>query len=124
MFHREAGYMPATGYQIIRTTSLRTGLGPYMHPNFWRSAMAAIGRSPFMSTRPSTCAQIWHMCRFCTHLSNGRFDEPQIFSNQGFRRATCRIVSSCLRTMPSGRALCKRRISENNHSRFVGSMSR
>jgi hypothetical protein len=68
--------------------------------------------------------QIWHMCRFCTHLSNGRFDEPQIFSNQGFRRATCRIVSSCLRTMPSGRPLCKRRISENNHSRFVGSMSR
>ena len=68
--------------------------------------------------------QILHMCRFCTHLSNGRFDEPQIFSNQGFRRATCRIVRSCLRTMPSGRALCKRRISENNHSRFVGSMSR
>jgi len=25
--------MPATGYQIITATTLRTGLGPYMHPN-------------------------------------------------------------------------------------------
>ena len=24
--------MPATGYQIIRATTLRTELGPYMHP--------------------------------------------------------------------------------------------
>lgn len=29
---REAGYMPATGYQIVGATALRTGLGPYMHP--------------------------------------------------------------------------------------------
>ncbi len=24
--------MPATGYQIVGATALRTGLGPYMHP--------------------------------------------------------------------------------------------
>jgi hypothetical protein len=84
-----------------------------------RTGVAANGYGTF----GSTCADLAHVQ--ILHTShNGRFDEPQIFSNQGFRRATCRIVSSCLRTMPSGRALCKRRISENNHSRFAGSMSR
>jgi len=33
-FLKEAGYMPATGSQIITATTLRTGLGPYMHPDF------------------------------------------------------------------------------------------
>jgi hypothetical protein len=32
MFHREAGYMPATGYQIVEATALRTGLGPIHAP--------------------------------------------------------------------------------------------
>ena len=32
-FLSEAGYMPATGSQIITATTLRTGLGPYMLPN-------------------------------------------------------------------------------------------
>ena len=31
-FLSEAGYMPATGFQIINAVTLRTGLGPYMHP--------------------------------------------------------------------------------------------
>jgi hypothetical protein len=33
-FLSEAGYMSATGFQIIDAVTLRTGLGPYMHPNF------------------------------------------------------------------------------------------
>jgi hypothetical protein len=33
-FRLEAEYMPATGYQISTATTLRTGLGPYMHPKF------------------------------------------------------------------------------------------
>jgi len=32
-FRLEAEYMTATGYQISTATTLRTGLGPYMHPN-------------------------------------------------------------------------------------------
>jgi hypothetical protein len=52
-------------------TTLMSGLPP----------IAAIGWSPFISTRPSThVRRFWHMCRFCRHLSDGRFDEPQIFS--------------------------------------------
>ncbi len=32
-FLSEAGYMPATGSQIITAATLRAGLGPYMLPN-------------------------------------------------------------------------------------------
>jgi hypothetical protein len=31
-FPSEAGYLPATGSQIITAATLRAGLGPYKHP--------------------------------------------------------------------------------------------
>jgi hypothetical protein len=48
-FLSEAGYMPATGSQIITATTLRTGLGPYMHPNF----PPVISRVRRLLTRPA-----------------------------------------------------------------------
>ena len=54
---------------------------PKSTPNIASSNAALIGSALLEHV------QIWHMCRFCTHLSNGRFRRATILFNRRFDSA-------------------------------------